>query len=199
MKAIHNAETRTARSSARPYLSPARRGHSVLAATLATCVAMAWQALSTAKPTMASEPDTRPSDATVPMRQERCDSGDAGQCNNLGLSYLRGEGVPADARLAFRAFERACRQASPDGCGNLGALYESGTGDAPSASQAARMYQQACTLGGALGCSNLGALFARGRGVARDLDRAQRLFALACETGNDTGCNNLMQIASPSP
>ncbi len=128
--------------------------------------------------------------------ESACASGDAVQCNDLGVSYVHGSGR-ADAQRAFGAFARACSGGSPDGCSNLGALYESGVGVAANLPLAAEMYERACNAGNALGCSNLGALYARGRGVARNVVQAQRLFLLACDNGSAAGCNNLMQYSAP--
>lgn len=133
----------------------------------------------------------------VSQLESACASGDAVQCNDLGVSYVHGSGMPADAQRAFRAFARACSGGSPDGCSNLGALYESGEGVTANLTQAAQMYERACRAGNALGCSNLGALYARGRGVERNVVQAQRLFLLACDNGSAAGCNNLMQYSAP--
>jgi TPR repeat protein len=127
--------------------------------------------------------------------ESACASGDAVQCNDLGVSYVHGTG--ADAQRAFGAFARACSGGSPDGCSNLGALYENGVGVAANLTLAAEMYERACNAGNALGCSNLGALYARGRGVARNVVQAQRLFLLACDNGSAAGCNNVMRYSAP--
>jgi hypothetical protein len=173
--------------------SPHRRTWlSVLAVGLLGCFAVAWGSLSRATPTPLLAGVTGGSGDALALAQA-CELGSPEHCNDLGVSYLHGYGVSANADLAFHAFERACRDGSPDACSNLGALYESGVGVAPSLTEAARLYEQACTARGALGCSNLGALYARGRGVARDTGEAQRLFTLACEIGSAAGCNNAMQ------
>jgi TPR repeat protein len=155
------------------------------AATL--CVMLAGSTPAIADPTPAT---------AASALDSACASGDAVQCNDLGVSYIHGYGVPADPQRAFRAFARACSTGSADGCSNLGALYESGVGVAENASQAAQMYERACNAGNALGCSNLGALYARGRGVERNVVQAQRLFLLACENGSAAGCNNLIQYSA---
>ena len=158
---------------------------SALAAGVLGCFAVAWGSPSQAT----STPDTG---ADVLAFAKNCEKGDAVSCNDLGVNYVHGSGVPADATAAARAFERSCRGGSPDGCSNLGALYERGVGVEANLVEATRLYEQACSTGGALGCSNLGALYSRGRGVARDAGEAQRLFQLSCETGSAAGCNNLI-------
>jgi TPR repeat protein len=193
MKTMNTADARGARSLACAYLLRHRRAaQSVVAASLVACFAIAWGESSGATPFSL----VSPASVDVLSLQSGCDD-DAFQCNDLGVSYLRGYGVPVDLSLALRAFERSCEQGSPDGCANLGALYESGAAVPASLTEAARLYEQACTLGCALGCSNLGALYARGRGVNRDLSEARRLFTLACETGSAAGCNNQLQFPAP--
>ena len=170
--------------------SPHRRvWSSALSFGAVACFAVAWG--STSRATTAQSPSV--SDAAA--FASNCEQGDAVGCNDLGVSYLHGDGVAADASRALQFFERSCREGSPDGCSNLGALYERGVGGEVKLSEAARLYEQACTGGAALCCSNLGALYARGLGVAQDTTEAQRLFGMACQGGSAAGCNNLMQSA----
>jgi len=168
-------------------------------AVLATCFSLAWVAPSraTSTPELVSVPSG--SDSDPRELEQGCERANAVQCNDLGVTYLHGYGVPVDLSVAHHAFERACQEESPDGCGNLGVLYEKGLEVAINLTEAARLYQQACGLGSALGCSNLGALYARGLGLERDSDEAERLFTFACETGSAAGCNNLIQFSLPQP
>lgn len=197
MKNMDQAGIRSARWIA--CVSPRRHRRaslSALAAGLALCTAFAWGAPSGATPTPAAVA-TVTSNSDVSAIEQSCEGGDAVQCNDLGVTYLKGYGVPVDVDVAFRAFERACLDGSADGCGNLGAMYESGAGVLANLTDAARLYAFACRMDCALACSNLGVLYARGRGVPRDLDKARRLFTLACETGSAAGCNNLIEFSAP--
>jgi Sel1 repeat len=170
--------------------SPHRRAwFSALAFGVAASFASVWGNTSRASSTQ------NPSVSDAAAFASNCEQGDAVGCNDLGVSYLHGYDVPADATRALQSFERSCRDGSPEGCSNLGALYESGVGADVNLSEAARLYEQACSGGSALGCSNLGALYARGLGVARDRTQAQRLFESACQGGSAAGCNNLMHSA----
>lgn len=162
---------------------------SALAFGVVACFAVAWGNPSRATTAQSSSV----SDAAAFARN--CEQGDAVGCNDLGVSYLHGEGVPADPTRAVQSFERSCRDGNPDACSNLGALNERGVGGEVNVGEAARLYERACSGGSALGCSNLGALYWRGLGVARDDEEAQRLFAQACAGGSAAGCNNLMHSA----
>ena len=198
MKSIKAAAARAAHRLAPSSVSARSRiRFALLVSCAGSCWFVAWASSARAGSTPTSHGDTSAASAELSTLAQGCDQGEAVSCNDLGVSYLHGYSVPADARLAFAAFERACGLGSPDGCGNLGALYESGVGVGRSLEEAARLYERACGAGGALACSNLGALYARGRGVPRDLLEARRLFTLACQTGSAAGCNNLIQFAPP--
>jgi len=182
---------------ARVSFAAHRRPLYLALAAIVTCVASAWAIPSRATAAPEAVHVAIGSGADPLALEQDCEHANAAQCNDLGVTYLRGYGVPVDVSIALRAFERACLEGSPDGCGNLGALHENGLEVAINLAEAARLYEQACSMGSALGCSNLGALYARGRGVERDLDEAQGLFTLACETGSAAGCNNLIQFSTP--
>jgi len=131
--------------------------------------------------------------------QRACDFGNAGGCNNLGLAFESGLGVPQDYQRAFELFERACSGGFAEGCNNQGALYEHGQGVALNLGDAQRLYAQACNHGAALGCSNLGVLYAEGRGVVADPAQAVQLFSDACSAGSSVGCNNLVEAQHRAP
>jgi TPR repeat protein len=134
--------------------------------------------------------------AAAPAFERDCARGDAVACNNLGVSYFRGDAVAPDAAKARGLFERACSAGSLEACNNLGALQEhAAAGDPERLFEAAQLYQRACDGGAPLGCSNLGALYARGEGVEQNLDLARQLFAAGCESGNDVACSNQERIA----
>jgi hypothetical protein len=127
------------------------------------------------------------------LYQRGCDLGDGAACNNLGLAFQLGRGVPRDDAQAFSFFELGCSRGAAEGCNNQGAMYEHGSGVQANLGDALRLYTQACRRGSALGCSNLGVLYAEGRGVAADQSEALHLFQEACNAGSSVGCNNLAQ------
>jgi TPR repeat protein len=131
--------------------------------------------------------------------QRACDLGHAGGCNNLGLAFESGQGVPQDYERAFTLFEHACGGGFAEGCNNQGALYEHGQGVPVNLGDALRLYAQACNHGSALGCSNLGVLYAEGRGVRPDPAEAVQLFTEACSAGSSVGCNNLFEAQHRAP
>jgi hypothetical protein len=137
--------------------------------------------------------------AAARLFQRACDLGNAAGCNNLGLAFERGQGVPQDYERAFTLFEQACGGGFAEGCNNQGALYEHGQGVAVNLGDAQRLYARACNHGSALGCSNLGVLYAEGRGVVADPAQAVQLFTEACNAGSSVGCNNLLEAQHRAP
>jgi Sel1 repeat len=130
--------------------------------------------------------------------QRACDLGHAGGCNNLGLAFQSGQGVPQDYERSMEYFGRACSAGFAEGCNNQGALYEHGQGVPVNLGDAQRLYTQACRHGSGLGCSNLGVLYAQGRGVPANPAEAARLFREACSAGSSVGCNNIVD-STPAP
>lgn len=53
-----------------------------------------------------------------------CSAGDASACNNLGVSYAKGEMGPPDKTRAMALFDRGCKLANQTACGNLKALQD---------------------------------------------------------------------------
>jgi len=94
----------------------------------------------------------------VEVLQEACDSGSARMCNNLGVRYKKGQGVPRDLHRAAALYGQACDGGSGDGCSNLGALYRKGEGVPQDYHRAVALFRQACDGGSAKGCRNLAAM-----------------------------------------
>ena len=85
--------------------------------------------------------------------RKRCDSGSMYDCNKLGYSYSRGEGVTANKATAASYYRRACMKGYMQGCANLAVLYRSGAGVARSETQAAHYYRKACAGGYRTACA----------------------------------------------
>ena len=117
------------------------------------------------------------------------DHGDA--CSDLGIAYIQGQGVTADALQASRLFERACQLGEANGCFNLANLYFDGQGVPKDHARAFALYEQACNAGKPAGCINVGTMCDDGDGTAVDAVKAFRLFKKACEGDAAIGCTNL--------
>lgn len=70
-------------------------------------------------------------------------AGDASAATNLGLMYLKGEGVAKDPAQAARLFEQAAGAGNASAAYNLGGLYENGLGVEASLDRAVALYEEA--------------------------------------------------------
>ena len=75
--------------------------------------------------------------------QEAASAGDASAATNLGLMYLKGEGVAKDPAQAAQLFEQAAGAGNASAAYNLGGLYENGLGVEASLDRAVALYEEA--------------------------------------------------------
>lgn len=111
-------------------------------------------------------------------------SGDAKGQYNLGVCYLRGEGVEKDESAAVRLFSLAAEQGYVPAECELGFRYMTGKGIPKDAAKAAELFSFAAASGNAKGQYNLGVCYMRGDGVEKDEKEALRLYRLAAEQGH---------------
>ena len=109
------------------------------------------------------------------------ESGSAEAQSALGLIYVEGRGVSADAVEGARWFRRAAEQGDSRGQMNVGLAYYSGTGVPQDYVEAARWLQLAADQGVAQAQTVLGFLYLYGMGVPKDFDIAQRWLVAASE------------------
>jgi TPR repeat protein len=81
--------------------------------------------------------------AALGFWQAAASAGDASAATNLGLMYLKGEGVAKDPAQAARLFEQAAGAGNASAAYNLGGLYENGLGVETSIEQAIAYYKKA--------------------------------------------------------
>ena len=125
------------------------------------------------------------------LYRKACDGGERKGCHDLGLMYLRGEGMEKDLNRAAGLFKRACDAGGTGGCLDLGLMYLRGEGVPKDLNRAADLYKRACDAGAPPGCTDLGRMYHDGEGVAKDLNRAADLFKRACDAGGAIGCLDL--------
>ena len=113
-------------------------------------------------------------------------------CNFAGTSYLNGEGVAADKKLAVAQYQKAC-ELSAKYCFNLAASFHEGVVEKDLA-KAKDLYKLACDAGQPDACNNLGDMQNRGEGGPKDLAQAKQLFGKACDAGLDLACTNLKKM-----
>jgi hypothetical protein len=116
-----------------------------------------------------------------------CDLGDGTACTNLGDTYKKGQGTPADAALAEAAFAKAlashrasCDRGEANGCYMLGHAYRNGQGVPADASLGRSFDEKGCALGQLMSCLLL-ATDAKEAGYHEEaVTRAARVCELTC-------------------
>ncbi|WMW80192.1 tetratricopeptide repeat protein [Undibacterium cyanobacteriorum] len=116
--------------------------------------------------------------------KKAADQGKSDAQFNLGLMYLKGEGVTQDYVEAKALFEKAAQQNNVRAQVNLGRMYAKAKGVAPNYGMAVHWFSKAAELGYADAQYSLGVLYVSGHGVTRDYDKARDLFSKAAEQKN---------------
>lgn len=117
--------------------------------------------------------------------------GDASAQVNLGVMYLRGEGVARNVAKAVALFQRAADQGNATAQVNLGLMYAKGEGVAPDLNKGLDLLRKAEAQGDPDAQVNLGLMFIRGDQVGRDVASALALFRKAAAQGHPLAQNNL--------
>jgi len=121
-----------------------------------------------------------------------CNLGDSMSCNNLGVDYEHGVGVPSNGPRAAALYQKACDAKNVNGCRNLAFLYESdgGAGVPRDMKKTLAMFTRGCDLEDGTSCNNLGWMYEDGEATPKDLKKAASLYLLACDHGFLYGCRN---------
>ena len=109
--------------------------------------------------------------------------GDVVAQNNLGLMYLRGDGVPKDLKEAVKWYQKAADQGDAPAQFNLGLMYRNGEGVEQDFKEAVEWYRKAALQGHANAQFNLGVMYRKGQGVEQDFMEATKWFRKAAEQG----------------
>jgi TPR repeat protein len=160
----------------------------------------------------------RPKDSVLAAKfhARSCELGDDDGCNNVGLQYQMGQGVPQSYEQAIVYFKRALviNPKHPNAGTNLREteqalalrkdLAKAGMQTPNQAASAAiaarsrkdyaaalRLYTIACNGAAADGCFGLGNAYELGEGVPIDKVRAARFYDNACTLRDAYGCTNL--------
>ena len=129
------------------------------------------------------------------LYQKAADQGNANDQYNLGVAYLRGDGVPKDFDKARELFQKAADQGNADGQDYLGVLYARGDGVPKNPGKAAEFFQKAADQGNADAQFNLGLLYETGKGVPKDLGRARELYQKAVNQGYEPAITQLKALS----
>ena len=119
---------------------------------------------------------------------------------NLGILYMRGQGVPADLIQARAWLEKAAASGDPQALYTLGrALSESAGQAVADPVRAADLYRRAAEKGNALAGLRYGLALSEGSGVKRDPVAAQRWLMQAQESGIPEAALALGDMAARTP
>jgi TPR repeat protein len=103
---------------------------------------------------------------------------------NLGILYMRGQGVPRDLVSARAWLEKAAAGGDPQAMYTLGRALDEGTEQVPADPvRAADLYRRAAEKGHALAGLRYGLALTEGFGVKRDIPLGQRWLVKAQENG----------------
>ena len=119
---------------------------------------------------------------------------------NLGILYMRGQGVPADLIQARAWLEKAAASGDPQALYTLGrALSESAGQAVADPVRAADLYRRAAEKGNALAGLRYGLALSEGNGVKRDPVAAQRWLIQAQESGIPEAALAMGDLAARTP
>ena len=117
--------------------------------------------------------------------------GDADEQNNLGLMYVKGNGVPQDYTEAAKWFRKAAEQGLARAQYNLGIIYQIGNGVPQDYAEAIKWYLKAAEQGHADAQNNLGFMYQNGEGVTQDYAKTVKWWLKAAEQGHAYAQYNL--------
>ena len=101
----------------------------------------------------------------------------------IGIRYLKGSGLPRDARKAFQWFEKAAQKGVAVAMYRLGAMLEKGVGARQDFARARAWYERAAIRGNVRAMHNLGVLLASGHLGAPNMEQAAFWFRKAAQHG----------------
>ena len=132
----------------------------------------------TAKPAPAANPQLT-KDKTLSAK------GDADAMYNMGLHYLKGDGVPRDAAKAVSWFTKSAQKGNVPSMLQLGMLYEESDGAVKQdMTKAIEWLKKAAGKGSLPAINELGTIYEDGVGVKADRKEAIKYYELAANQGN---------------
>ena len=128
-------------------------------------------------------------DYATALREWRplAEQGDALAQYNLGLLYVKGQGVPQDYVQGRQWYEKAAAQGRADAQVDLGILYDYGRGVPQDFKKAVYWYRLSANQGNDLAQRQLGLLYERGDGVPQDYVQAYMWYSLGAAKGAKRG------------
>jgi len=111
--------------------------------------------------------------------QQAANSGEARAQYDLGIHYLKGDGVEKDSKSAIKWLKKSAGQDFVSAQYKLGLLYREGRKVGTDMDQAIEYFMMAADHGNASAQYMLGDIYQQGDGVEKDLEEAREWFELA--------------------
>jgi len=133
----------------------------------------------------------------VELFQRAAQAGNRRAQLDLGVLYLRGQGVTRDLQQARAWLQQAASDGNPYALYTLGRALEESSGTAPADPvRATDLYRQAAEKGHPLAALRYGLALADGSGIKRDEDTAQRWLVAAQQAGVPEGALAMGDMAA---
>ena len=133
-----------------------------------------------------AQPDktaARPLDPAAEL--DRAQNGDARAQFNVGMLYLKGEGVPQDYKEARFWFEKAARHGLADAQTSLATLYRDGLGTSADLAQAMQWFEKAAQQGNADAQIGMARLLLNENLSRENMDKARQWLEMASSQGTE--------------
>ena len=114
---------------------------------------------------------------------------------NLGIQYLKGNGVEKDIAKAIPWYTRAAERGSADAQFNLAVCYDIGEGVSPDIETAVKFYKKSADQDNMNAQYNLGVCYLNGRGVPKDILVGIDWLQKSANNGNLESRSALEQLA----
>ena len=124
-------------------------------------------------------------DVTVLKWKALAEQGDAKAQFNLGVMYVKGDGVTQDYQEAVKWYRLAAEQRNAGAQFSLGLLYNHGLGVTQDYQEAAQWYRLAAEQGHVGAQNGLGSMYANGRGVIQDFVLGHMWWNIAASNGDE--------------
>ena len=111
--------------------------------------------------------------------KQRAAQGNAAAQYNLGVMYVKGEGVPQDYKESLKWYRLAAEQGLAKAQYNLGVMYVKGEGVPKDYKEAVKWYRLSAEQGYAEAQNSLGVMYRDGQGVPKDYAIAYAWLNLA--------------------
>ncbi len=131
-----------------------------------------------------TEKSKMPSQEQITKWRALAERGDAVAQLNVGLMYLKGQGVEQSDEKAFEWFKKSANGRNEQAQFNVGLMYHKGQGVEQSYEKAFEWYKKSADNGNAQAQLNVGVMYRKGEGVEQSDEKAFEWFKKSADNGN---------------